>query len=184
MGIIETVRSSISIPLTVKIRIQGNEQDLALAQLIQDAGADAVIVHGRRWVDDYAIACDLQQIGLIKKAVSIPVIANGDIRDNHSLQQAQDLSACDAFMIGRAGCGRPWLYEELLEQKVMSLQLSDKMRVFLQHLHDLAALEDEYKAVLQSKSLVRYYFRGELSRELLEQFYSLESIEQIREFFK
>ena len=60
--IIKKVREAITIPLTIKIRIQGNENDLILAQQIEDAGADALIVHGRRWIDDYDIHCNLHQI--------------------------------------------------------------------------------------------------------------------------
>ncbi|KTD57503.1 tRNA dihydrouridine synthase [Legionella shakespearei] len=180
--IIKAVRAAITIPLTVKIRIQGNAHDVALAQLIEASGADALIVHGRRWVDDYDIQCDFHQIATIKKAITIPVIANGDIRSVDSLQQAMSISSCDGFMIGRAGSGRPWLYQELLEQRKMEISASDKRTLFISHLEGLASLEDEYKAVLQSKSLIRYYFRGEFSEEQFNSFYRLNSLGDIRDF--
>lgn len=180
--IIQKVRASISIPLTVKIRIQGGEKDCALAQQIQTAGADALVVHGRSWKDDYAIACNWEQIALIKNSVTIPVIANGDIKDYKSLEQAFTASACDAFMISRAGTGKPWLFQELLEQKPIQYSLHDKIDLFMQHLQGLAQLESEFKALLQSKSLVRYYFRHELPEEMLQKFYQLQSVTDISGF--
>lgn len=182
VNIIQTVRDRITIPLTIKIRIQGNERDLILAEQIEQAGADALIVHGRRWTDDYDIACDWQQIGLIKKALKIPVIANGDIGNIQSLTKAIELSACDAFMIARAGSGKPWLYQELLEQKQIELTLEDKISLFMHHLKGLADLESEFKAVLQSKSLIRYYFRNQLTGQQLEHFYTLSSLLEIESF--
>ena len=182
--IIKTIRGVITIPLTVKIRILGNETDLTLAKKIQDAGADAIVVHGRRWLDDYDVACDLQTISQIKQCISIPVIANGDIADAPSLKKAIELSGCDAFMISRAGTGRPWLFQELLEQNQLEIDLPEKIRLFNMHLLDLALLEDEIKAVLQSKSLVRYYFRQEISGTLLKRFYELNSLIEIKQFLK
>lgn len=184
ISLVHAVRQAITIPLTVKIRIQGTEEDWRLAQKIEAAGANALIVHGRRWIDDYGVAVDLQQIRRIKQAVTIPVIANGDIATPASLQHAIEVSGCDAYMIARAGSGRPWLYQELLEQRVIEPGWAEKLTLFMTHLYDLATLEDEYKAVLQSKSLVRYYFGKILDASLLSQFYQLHSLTQIQQFMQ
>ncbi|MCW8409203.1 tRNA-dihydrouridine synthase family protein [Legionella sp. PATHC035] len=181
--IIKEVRAAITIPLTIKIRIQGNKQDLVLAKQIEEAGADALIVHGRRWLDDYDVASDLQQIAQIKRGITIPVIANGDIHDVTSLQRAIEVSGCDAYMISRAGTGKPWLYQELLQQSHGAVSLDEKINLFMYHLQGLAALENEYKAILQSKSLVRYYFRSMFDASLLQRFYQLDSLEKIHQFF-
>ncbi|KTD11639.1 tRNA-dihydrouridine synthase B [Legionella gratiana] len=181
--IVKEVRAAITIPLTLKIRIQGNEKDFILAKKIEEAGADALIVHGRRWIDDYEVASDLQQIAQIKQHLAIPVIANGDIHDIASLQRAVAFSGCDAYMISRAGSGKPWLYQELLEQQSVAVSFSEKSAFFIKHLQGLAALEDEYKAILQSKSLVRYYFGKVFDASLLNRFYQLDSIEKIKHFF-
>ena len=177
--LIDKTRKAITIPLTVKIRIQGTENDLVLAKKIEDAGANALIVHGRRWTDDYDVASDLQQIARIKNVLRIPVIANGDVGDIDSLKRAVELSNCDAYMIARAGSGRPWLYQELLTQKGVAVSLAEKIRLFMIHLHGLAALEDEHKAVLQSKSLIRYYFGALLDAATLTRFYQLDSLTEV-----
>jgi tRNA-dihydrouridine synthase B len=181
--IVQEVRSAITIPLTIKIRIQGNEKDFMLAQKIAAAGADALIVHGRRWIDDYDVVADMQYIAKMKQEIAIPVIANGDIHDVTSLQKAVDLSVCDAFMIARAGSGNPWLYQELLEQQPIAVPMAEKIDLFMTHLYSLAVLEDEYKAVLQSKSLVRYYFRQCFDAAQLNHFYQLASLKQVNHFF-
>lgn len=182
--IIDEVRAAISIPLTIKIRIQGNEKDILLAKKIEAAGADALIVHGRRWIDDYDVASDLQQTAQIKQSISIPVIANGDIHDVSSLHRAIEISGCDAYMISRAGSGNPWLYQELLEQQNVPVSLTEKIDLFTTHLQGLAVLEDEYKAVLQSKSLFRYYFGKLFDASLLNRFYLLDSLERIHSFLR
>lgn len=184
MGIIRKIRESISIPLTIKIRIQGDDKDITLAKSIEEAGADALIVHGRRWTEDYDVPSDLIQIARIKESIGIPVIANGDFSTMASLQKAMEESHCDAYMISRAGSGRPWLYQELLEQRELQLSWDEKTKLFLQHLHGLAFLEGETKAVLQGKSLVRYYFREAeaFDEQKLKQFYALGSLAAIEIF--
>lgn len=182
--IIKAVREVLSIPLTIKIRIQGNEKDINLAKQIEEAGADALIVHGRRWIDDYDSPCDLTAIAKIKAAINIPVIANGDIHDACSLKQAIEHTGCDAYMIGRAGSGRPWIYQELLNDETIDINYPQKVNLFMNHLKALACLEDEYKAVLQSKSLVRYYFRGMLSQEELTCFYQFRCLSDVACFFQ
>ncbi len=182
VAILQRIKESIAIPLTVKIRIQGNEQDIDLAQRIEQAGANALIIHGRRWIDDYDVQCDFNQIAKIKKNIRIPVIANGDINTISSLNQAIQLSDCDGFMIARAGSGRPWLYQELLEQRSLEISHEEKKALFIEHLEGLSHLENEYKAILQSKSLIRYYFRTQYTEQQLNQFYSLKSLLEIKTF--
>lgn len=179
IAIIQSIRVAITCPLTVKIRIQGNNNDIELAKKISDAGADALIVHGRRWTDDYDKPCNLEQIALIKEAIQIPVIVNGDIADHHSLHDAINKTQADAFMISRAGMGKPWLFKKLLDEGFVSIETSRIVSLFMMHLEGLAALESEYQAVLQSKSLVRYYFRNLLNSAWMESFYKLSSLEGI-----
>jgi nifR3 family TIM-barrel protein len=177
--IIHAVREAITIPLTVKIRIQGNDEDIAIAHAVEDAGADALIVHGRRWIDTYDTPCDYQQIRRIKQTARIPVIANGDVGDTLSLMQAITESQCDAYMIARAGCGKPWLYQTLLTNEPVIITQAKHIELFMTHLHDLAKLEDDYQAVLQSRSLLRYYFKHTLPSHTLHHCYTLTNLSDI-----
>jgi tRNA-dihydrouridine synthase B len=180
--IVTTVRDAIQIPLTIKLRIQGSDDDILLAQALEQAGADALIIHGRRWIDDYDKPCDFEQIAQIKKNTHIPVIANGDIVDRESLSEALRITGCDALMLSRAGCGQPWIYAQLLADKepIFWPSMHIKRAIFFEHLNGLAALENEYQAVLQSKKLVRYYFLNARDPAFLKDFYGLSSLADIR----
>lgn len=173
--IIQTVKQAIHIPLTIKIRIQSPSLDEELAKAIQEAGADALIVHGRTHLDDYDKPCNYEAIARIKTYLSIPVIANGDIKDKASLDLAHQATGCDAYMISRAACGKPWLYQTLLHG-IDSHTLEKRLVDFKKHLLGLSELEDEFKAVLQSRSLVKYYFRDLLA---IEEFYICETLEDL-----
>jgi tRNA-dihydrouridine synthase B len=175
LRLVETLRRTLTIPLTVKLRIKGDSSDFSLAKALESAGADALIVHGRKWTDDYEVPCNLAHLAPIKQAVSIPVIANGDIHDRQSLERTIAQTGCDAFMIGRAGTGKPWLYQSLLNP-VSAPPVSQQIALFCSHLRGLQALEGEYKALLQSKSLVRYYFGSKLSRQALQIAYQFQTV--------
>ncbi|MDX1836348.1 tRNA-dihydrouridine synthase family protein [Legionella taurinensis] len=183
-AIVRAVKDVSPCPLTVKIRIQGNDQDFMLAEQLAEAGADALIVHGRRWVDDYAIACDFKQIARIKRHIGIPVIANGDIHDLASLHNARLETGCDAFMISRAGTGKPWLYQQLLQQPTLRADTEQASELFLLHLTYLSEQDTEYQAVLQSKSLIRYYFKNRLTPSDLSSFYALTSLAAIKDYMR
>lgn len=176
--IIRSVRRAIKIPLTVKIRLQGDQRDIELARTIAAEGADALIIHGRRWVDDYDQPCNLNQVAQIKREIAIPVVANGDIACRESLIHVMNHTQCDAFMISRASTGKPWLFQQLLGQSV-SVTVQQKINLFMTHLQALADLEDEYKAILQSKSLVRYYFKDNINCNFLNHYYGLKQLKEI-----
>lgn len=179
IAIVEAVRQAIKIPLTIKLRIQGTHSDVELAKKIEEAGADALIIHGRRWIDDYDIPADFDQIAKIKSQIAIPVIANGDIANHESLNEAFLKTECDAYMIARAGTGKPWLYQSILAEKPFLSDWNQQFSLFMEHLQGLANLEGEFKAVLQSKSLIRYYFSKQLTEERLQAFYKLATLKDI-----
>ena len=144
--IVNQVREKIYIPLTVKLRIYNTSEDLILAKRLEKAGVDALIIHGRRWTDDYDTSCNFQQIALIKAHITIPVIANGDIVDKNSLQKAVAESHADGYMVSRAGCGRPWIYQSLLQPHFTQPNKSVCVDTFIQHVHHLSLLESEHQA--------------------------------------
>ncbi|WP_131782512.1 tRNA dihydrouridine synthase [Legionella gresilensis] len=181
--IVTAVRTAISIPLTIKIRLQdSSKQDIELVKSLTNAGADAIIIHGRRWYDNYDTPCDLDRIGLIKEATNIPIIVNGDLKDKHTILKALKNTGCDAFMIARAGSGKPWLFQEIINDISIKLDKNQLNDLFMLHLTGLAELENEYKAVLQSRSLIRYYFRNQISSEQLSLFYQLNTLKEVESF--
>ena len=179
IAIVKVIRKAINCPLTVKLRLQVNQQDINLAKALADAGADALIIHGRRWLDDYDKPCKLQEIAAIKQAVELPVIVNGDIADYESLVNSIRETGCDGVMIARASTGKPWLFQTLLTNQDAAVDIYQKIALFMIHLQGLSTLESEHQAILQSKSLVRYYFKPLLTPDFLQAFYQLSSLQEI-----
>ncbi|MCM1404676.1 MAG: tRNA-dihydrouridine synthase family protein [Prevotella sp.] len=95
--------------LSVKMRL-GWDHDVAVAfaQMCVTAGAERLIVHGRLGVDGYRGVADYAAIARVKAAVSVPVIANGDVRDRASYANCLAMTQADGVMVGRALCGAPW----------------------------------------------------------------------------
>lgn len=184
IDIVSAMRQATTIPITVKIRIQDPVKNRALAVSLEEAGADAIIVHGRHWFSNYDEPVNLDEIAAIKASVTIPVIANGDINCIQSLNKVIEQTHCDGLMISRAGTGRPWLYHALLTNKMPTVVPITQLDLMMEHLHGLAQLEDEYKAVLQSRSLIRYYFRTQRAILPLHDFYQLTSLDAIHDFLK
>ena len=159
--IISAMRAATSLPLTIKIRTAGNSNDesyLEAANIIAAEGADAIIVHARHHSEDYDVPANYAQIKKIAEIVKIPVIANGDISNSVDMQNAFNASAADAIMIGRASIGKPWIYQQLLEETPNPHWL-ERLEVFKLHIANLSSLEgSEFKAVLQARRLLKWYF--------------------------
>ncbi len=112
--IISEMTDVLQTPVTAKIRIlRTEEKTLDIAHLIEDAGASALTVHGRRADQMYSGSSDLKAIKAVKKELSIPVIANGDIRDEESAEKALEFTECDGLMIGRAAMGNPFVFKKI-----------------------------------------------------------------------
>jgi len=159
--VVTAMRQATTLPLTVKIRVGGQTDDnayLDAATVIEACGADAIIVHGRHHSEDYDVAANYQHIKNVVERVSIPVIANGDVRDRASMQRCFQESGAAAVMIARGSLGRPWLFQELLGHNITP-SASEVLDVFKYHIEQLAVLEQDNKtALLQARRLLKWYF--------------------------
>lgn len=112
-SIIESVVDAVDCPITVKFRKGfdgGNVNAVEFARMAEAAGAAAIAVHGRTRVQMYSGKADWDIIREVKKAVSIPVIANGDIFEPEDAEHILRYTGCDLAMIGRGAFGNPWLF--------------------------------------------------------------------------
>lgn len=117
LGLIDAVVGAVEVPVTVKMRLGWDESGLNapdLARRAEDAGVSMVTVHGRTRCQFYDGKADWRAIARVKRAVSIPVVANGDVRTAADAARILEESGADAVMIGRAHCGAPWVAGEIV----------------------------------------------------------------------
>lgn len=132
--LIETIKKTSNKQYTsVKIRLGFSENNhLEIAKVVEDAGADFIAIHGRTRAGRFKSEVDYDAIAEVKQALSIPVIANGDITDYDKAQWVLNHTKADGLMIGRGAIGQPWIFHQLKtgEQEV-SIEL--KKEIVLEH---------------------------------------------------
>ena len=114
--ICRAVVAAVNVPVTLKIRTgwnADNRNGLRIARIAEDAGIAALAVHGRTRDQLYTGQAEYALIAQIKQALSIPVLANGDIGDPHKAREVLRQTGADALMVGRGAQGRPWIFREI-----------------------------------------------------------------------
>jgi tRNA-dihydrouridine synthase 3 len=114
----EMVRALNGVPVTVKLRLgwnAGSLNYLDVAKAAVDAGAAAIVVHGRTRDARYKSSADWDAVGEVVRAVPVPVIGNGDLLLPHEVDSARARSGCAAVMVARGALIKPWLYRETSE---------------------------------------------------------------------
>lgn len=155
------------IPVTCKIRIGWDPEHIVgveLAKRLEDVGVSALTVHGRTREQMYAPPVDYAAIRAIKEAVSVPVIANGDITDGPSAARMLELTNADAVAIGRGAQGRPWVFQQvnafLNEERILpEPPVSERMRVMLMHMQKLCEYKGEYIGMREARKHASWYIR-------------------------
>lgn len=165
--IVKAVCNSVSKPVTVKIRTGWDHQHIncgEVAKAIEKAGASAIIIHGRTKSDLYSGKVNLDYIKMVKEAVKIPVIGNGDIKSYEDAVHMMEYTGCDGVMIGRATLGNPWLVEEIVT-RMKGLDYKkptdkEKINMLVYHFNELVKLKGEKIAVLEMRSMAGWYVKG------------------------
>lgn len=178
------------IPVTVKIRAGWDFDTInavEMAKRAENAGAAAVTVHGRTRQQMYAPPVNHEIIAEVKKAVSIPVVGNGDITDGISAAKMLEDTNCDFLMVGRGALGRPWVFQQinayLNEGRILpEPPVSERMRVMLNHIQMLCTYKGERVGIREARKHATWYTKGirdaaQFRRELG----MLESIAQLEE---
>jgi len=166
--IVKTVVASVPVPVTVKIRSGWDENSInavEIARVCEESGAKAIAIHARTRSQGYSGNADWNIIKLVKDAVSIPVIGNGDIKSCYDAKRMLDETGCDAVMIGRGVLGNPWLIKECVEyledgKEPVKITAIEKLEMLKYHYELLLKDKGEKLAMLEIRSHAIWYLKG------------------------
>ncbi len=165
--ILHAVRKAISIPLTVKIRLGWDEKNknyLEVAKIVEEEGADCLIIHGRTRSQGYNIKADWTAIGEAQTRVSIPVIGNGDLLSPQDVIKLFKETRCAGAMIGRGALGNPWIFQKILilakGENAPDPSLAERENIIKCHLQMLVDWRGEAQGVKEFRKHLIWYTRG------------------------
>lgn len=161
--IVSSVVKSVPIPVTVKIRSGWDNKSInavEVAKVIEKAGASAICVHPRTRSQGYSGKADWNIIKLVKEAVSIPVIGNGDVKTYEDANKMLEETNCDFIMIGRGLLGNPWLVKEIINNKKEDITIQERLNMCIKHLNYLLEIKTEKIAILEMRTHAACYFKG------------------------
>lgn len=159
--IVREIARAVSVPVTVKTRLGWDNDSkiiVRLAEELQDAGAQALTIHGRTRAQMYTGQADWTLIGEVKNnpRMSIPIIGNGDITTGQEARNAFDTYGVDAVMVGRATIGQPWIFEEMKHfirtgESLPRREVSFYLDILRQQVDNNIAKLDERRGILHSR---------------------------------
>lgn len=163
--IIKKVKAAITVPLSIKIRTGWDDPSecLEFARVIEDAGADLITIHGRTKMQGYSGESDWNRIAQVKKAVNIPVLANGDIHTAPLTLRALEQTGADGVLIARGALGNPWVFRQMIDllngRQSSPVSLGERIDTIKQH---LAFHVEQYgpSSITTFRKHVSWYFRG------------------------
>ena len=167
--ILAAVVDAVDIPVTLKIRTgwdRDNRNAVNIARIAEQAGIQALAIHGRTRADAYKGDAEYDTIAEVKSRITIPVIANGDISTPEKAKHVLDYTGADAVMIGRAAQGRPWIFREIDHYLTTGTLLAEpglvEVRdILLEHLGNLYAFYGEYTGVRMARKHISWYSKGQ-----------------------
>ena len=163
--ILEALVASVDVPVTLKVRTgwaADRRNALAIARIAEASGIAALTIHGRTRDQQYTGIAEYDTIAEVKAALSIPVIANGDIDGPDKAADVLRRTGCDAVMIGRAAQGRPWIFREVAHylatgERLASPSLVEIRDILLGHLEALHAFYGEVSGVRIARKHLGWY---------------------------
>ena len=195
--IVQAVVNAVDVPVTLKIRTGWDSEHRnapLIARIAEEAGIQALAIHGRTRADQYHGEAEYDTIAEVKSRVGIPVIANGDITTPQKAEFVLRHTDADAVMIGRAAQGRPWIFGEidhyLQTGELLPEPSAETIRdILVGHLKNLYAFYGEHTGVRVARKHISWYSKGQSHGAAFRQAVNrVDSVEQqldmIYEFFE
>jgi tRNA-dihydrouridine synthase B len=185
--IVDAVVGAVDVPVTLKFRTgwdRDNKNALNIARIAEDAGIAMLTLHGRTRADGYKGDAEYDMIAAVKKSVSIPVVANGDITSPEKAKFVLDYTGADAVMVGRAAQGRPWIFREidyyLRTGQHLPAPLVDEVRALMdEHLRGHYAFYGDHLGVRTARKHIGWYVRDlQGGEEFRQKMNLLESVDE------
>ena len=166
--IVESVVNAVDVPVTLKIRTgwdRDNRNGVTIARIAEDAGIQALAVHGRTRADAYKGDAEYDTIAEIKSRIAIPVIANGDITSPQKALEVLNKTGADGLMIGRGAQGNPWIFREILHyletgELLAQPEVTEIKQVLIEHLQNLYDFYGDYSGVRMARKHIAWYSKG------------------------
>jgi nifR3 family TIM-barrel protein len=167
-AIMSAIRKAVKMPFTVKMRKGWDDEHvnvLEMAKLAEEAGVDAIAVHGRTREQFYRDNADWEIIARVKQSVKIPVIANGDVRSCNDLKKILEITHADGVMVGRAAQGNPWIFKQLTHywrtgEMLLGPTMKERAEVIIRHLDLLLKYKGDYVGPREMRKHATWYTRG------------------------
>lgn len=195
-AILKSVVQAVDVPVTLKIRTgwePQNRNGVLIGKIAQDAGIQSLAVHGRTRACMFKGEAEYDTIAQIKKNVSIPVIANGDITSAQQAKRVLEVTNADGLMIGRGAQGNPWIFKQisdfLRDQKTPEMPtLAEQKAAIFEHLAGIHRLYGEQTGVRIARKHISWYLQGKAQgTEYRKKFNALDSeilqVELLHEYF-
>jgi tRNA-dihydrouridine synthase B len=168
-AILDAVVAAVDVPVTLKIRTgwdRSHRNAVRIAQIAEQAGIQALAIHGRTRACMYRGEAEYDTIRAVKQAVGIPVTANGDIDSPEKARLVLDHTGADGLMIGRAAQGRPWIFREIAHylatgERLAEPTVAEVREIMLGHLENLYDFYGEYTGVRIARKHISWYSKGQ-----------------------
>jgi len=194
--ILTAVVKAVDIPVTLKMRTgwdRDNRNAPVIARMAQDAGIQALAVHGRTRADKYNGEAEYDTIAEVKAQVEIPVFANGDINTPEQARHVLQHTGADGLLIGRGAQGRPWIFREMLHfletgTHLDEPPLTEVEQILTEHLAELHSFYGEHMGVRIARKHVGWYLQShDPNKEFRKRFNAiddaLEQKDSIQQYF-